>query len=185
MNEEIKKCSYDGTIINVIKIVFTGLSLLSIAFLFYYFLSLDGPKIWAPYSLLTMFLIVATIPLQAGGPFKLILGMLGPIVLVLLFYLSVIKLLWRQSKVPFYPVIILGVFNVLYICITLPYGMRYPGEVYTITVSLISIISHLFLTIFVYRKRGIISFNITLFCYWLIFLWLITYGFPWLGLFCF
>jgi len=136
-------------------------------------LNTGAPKPWAPLPLSLV------IPLWLGTPGIFILS-LGTLAM----WAWNPKAFAGTSEIPkrsFILLLILTCLSVFQNIVSLPYGEKYQGEFHTIVVTAINlslIIALMIIGIWAWRKP---SFPLNLVFHWLMFAWVVSYAFPYLG----
>jgi hypothetical protein len=157
---------------NNFKII-TVISGCSLALVTWQSVSAKIPEPWAPFSMLHVILGLAT-----GSS------------LLFFSWATIAFWVWNSGAfngnpdVPKRSIVLYGILTALSIwhnVVGIPYGLRYQGKAYTVIVTSVNFALILILASLLVYSRRAPSFAKSLCFHWLLFAWLLSYAFPYLG----
>jgi len=157
---------------NIFKII-TVISGCSLALATWQSVNAKVPEPWAPFSML-----------------HILLGLTTGSSLVVFSWATIAFWVWNpgafngEPDVPKRSIVlysILAALSILHNVVGISYGLKYQGKAYTIIVTSVNFALVLILASLLIHSRRAPSFAKSLFFHWLLFAWLLSYAFPYLG----
>jgi hypothetical protein len=157
---------------NIYKII-TVIAGCSLALVTWQSVNANVPEPWAPFSI-----------------FHVILGLASGSGILVFSWATAAFWVWNpgafngKSDVPKRSIVLYGILaalSILHNVVGISYGLRYQGKVYTVIVTSVNFALILIIASLLIHSRRAPSFAKSLFFHWLLFAWLLSYAFPYLG----